>query len=58
MQEDYIRYDYFGITDAECAKDHTADDNKFLNYPEAFSSGQIITEETVCMLKAVMMSFR
>lgn len=37
--EDYIRYDYFGITDAECAKDHTADDNKFLNYPEAFSSG-------------------
>lgn len=38
--EDYIRYDYFGITDAECAKDHTADDNKFLNYPEAFSSGE------------------
>lgn len=37
--EDYIRYDYFGITDAECAKDHTADDNKFLSYPEAFSSG-------------------
>lgn len=37
--EDYIRYDYFGITDAECAKDHTADDNKFLNYPEAFSLG-------------------
>lgn len=36
--EDYIRYDYFGITDAECAKDHTADDNKFLSYPEAFSS--------------------
>lgn len=37
--EDYIRYDYFGITDAECAKDHTADDNKFLSYPEALSSG-------------------
>lgn len=37
--EDYIRYDYFGITDAECAKDHTADDNKFFSYPEAFSSG-------------------
>lgn len=36
--EDYIRYDYFGLTDAECAKDHTVDENKYVNYPEAFSS--------------------
>lgn len=37
MGEDYIRYDYFAITDKQMNLDHTADENKYLHYPAAQS---------------------
>lgn len=37
MGADYIRYDYFGLDDAEMDSDHEADENKYLYYPEAVS---------------------
>jgi hypothetical protein len=34
---DYIRYDYFALTDEQMNKNHTADENKYLNYPACTS---------------------
>lgn len=35
MGDDYLRYDYFAVTDEEMNRDHFADENKYLRYPEA-----------------------
>ncbi len=35
MGDDYLRYDYFAVTDEEMNRDHIADENKYLYYPEA-----------------------
>ncbi|MGN0594699.1 MAG: transglutaminase domain-containing protein [Hominimerdicola sp.] len=35
MGEDYIRYDYFALTDEEISADHMVDENRFMNYPVA-----------------------
>ncbi len=35
--ENYIRYDYFGISDEQFERTHTADHNKYMNYPAARS---------------------
>lgn len=34
---DYVRYDYFGITDDEMDRDHITDEKKYMKYPEADS---------------------
>ena len=33
--EDYIRYDYFGLTDEEIARDHTEESDGLMKYPSA-----------------------
>lgn len=38
MGEDYIRYDYFAVTDEEISMDHIVDSNRFMEYPEAVST--------------------
>ncbi|MBO5448472.1 MAG: transglutaminase [Ruminococcus sp.] len=37
MGGEYYRYDYFALTDAEFAADHSMDENMYLNYPQAVS---------------------
>lgn len=39
MGDEYIRYDYFAITDDDINRDHSTDENRFINYPSA-SSGE------------------
>lgn len=38
MGDGYLRYDYFAVTDEEMNRDHSADENKYLRYPEAVSA--------------------
>ena len=37
IKEDFIKYDYFGLTDAEFDLDHSAEESSIMKYPEASS---------------------
>ncbi len=37
LGNDYVRYDYFNITDEVCSRDHTAEQSEFMTYPQATS---------------------
>ena len=36
--DNYLRYDYFTMTDEECERNHAVDENRFFNYPECNST--------------------
>lgn len=36
--DNYLRYDYFTLTDEETERDHMQDENRFFNYPECDSN--------------------
>ncbi len=36
--KNYVRYDFFNLTDSEIAKTHTAEKNQFYDYPKAYST--------------------
>lgn len=36
--DDYLRYDYFTLTDEEVERNHTLDENRFFDYPECNSN--------------------
>ena len=37
LGNDYIRYDYFNISDEICSRDHIAEESEFMKYPRAVS---------------------
>lgn len=37
MGSEYVRYDYFGLSDSQFDRNHTPDKNKYMNYPIAKS---------------------
>lgn len=37
LGDDYLRYDYFNITDTACQSDHVFEENKYMKYPPAES---------------------
>lgn len=37
LGDDYLRYDYFNITDAACQADHIFEENAYMKYPSAAS---------------------
>lgn len=48
FDDDYIRYDYFGLDDVQMNKDHIPDEKKFMKTPEAVSHDADYFVKTGC----------